>query len=319
MTDRLNELVSSGPQGDRALIIFASPEERCMGIAKLAHGFTARIVVILRIDDEPNEQREENIKNLCTLLGSVGPVKVVNTTHEDPLVGLDSLIGLVSEASGGGQVVVDVSTFPKNALLLTLRALEQVPDLHGVRAVYSEPAQYRLRPVASPVFGLRRIGVVPTFGATFRPNEELVLIMLLGYERDRAIAMWQGVQPHRTLAAVSGPSYRAEWDGIAEKLNAALLAAIGEEGVHVVDPRDPWATYRFLKTVVPEGSGQSLENVYVAPLGTKPQTVGVYLYCRDVPDMVSVIYGAPVAREHEYLAVGIGPSWTLTQWETSVA
>lgn len=305
---------NGGP--DQAFVLFASPEMRCLGVAQRIHNYRAKKVVILRITDEENMKREKRVGELRTLLKDVGPIEIVDTRHDDPLVGLNHLAEVVARTDTSGRISVDVSTFPKNSLLLTLRTIETASGCGSVNTLYTEAANYKLRPPGTPLFGLRRIGVIPTFGAEFQPNEELLLIMLLGYERDRAVAVWQRVQPHRTVAAISRPSFRPEWDGVAEKVNAPLLAAIGEEAVHNVDPRNPWATCDFLEEVITDMGDSVSENYYVAPLGTKPQTVGVYLFCRKHPDCVSVIYGSPVAREHEYLAEGVGPSWLLTGWET---
>src|SRR5204862_839741 len=123
----------------------------------------------------------------------------------------------------------DISTFPKNSLLITLKSLELIESVKKLRILYTEPEAYSTVQERDHSFGLRRTGVVPTFSAPYRANRELVLIMLLGYEGDRALGIWQRVQPHRTVVAIGRPAYRTEWENFAERINAPLLAALQKD------------------------------------------------------------------------------------------
>lgn len=191
-----------------------------------------------------------------------------------------------------------------------------IPGVKGIRALYTEPERYDLGKRDGQSFGLKRTKVVPTFTAPLRPREELVLIVLLGYEGDRAVSLWQRMQPHRTIAAIGRPPYRPEWEGDCERINAPLLATLEQKDIFNLDPRNPWSVYSFLVETLVKRSGH-LENFFIAPLGTKPETVGVYLFARQYPDVATVVYAAPVNPKHQYVARGVGPTWELAAWQNS--
>ena len=113
-------------------------------------------------------------------------------------------------------------------------------------------------------YGVRRVAVVPTFTASYRANQDLVLVMFLGYERDRTLGMWQSIEPNRTVAVIARPAYQPEWEGKVETLNTELLAGLDESSIHYVEPRSPIATYELLKSIIrPENADAA--NYYIRP------------------------------------------------------
>src|ERR1700694_4294609 len=243
---------------DRAFICFGSPELRSLGALSLSSDYQAGVVCIIGITDEPNADRDANLKKARRLGKKVGKVFDIPAVHVDPLIGLDRLASIIGESdSKSGVITVDISTFPKNSLLLTLKSLELIHGVQLIRVIYTEPKSYSTSPQQGHAFGLRRTRVVPTFSAPFRANRELVLVMLLGYEGDRALGIWQRIQPHRTIVALGRPAYRSEWENFAERINAPLLSTLHSGDIHHVDPRNPWSTYDFLRDVIGKISAES--------------------------------------------------------------
>ena len=157
--------------------------------------------------------------------------------------------------------------------------------------------------------------MVPTFVAPYVASQELVLIIFLGYERDRTLGIGQGIEPHRTIAVVARPAYHPEWEGLTEIKRGRCLpqstAAVYDtltRGTHVPPPRSS-------KRRSPAAHGQRETNFYIAPMGTKPQTVGLYSFLRKHPDRATVVYGSPIESNHEYISTGIGPTWELPYHE----
>jgi len=295
---------------DAAFIVFGSPEKRCLGAAQRFNGYAAKRFCILCVNDEPNQSREDNVSELQRLFS--GPTNIVSTSHGDPLRGLDLLMELVRSSITGGNasdITLDASTFPKDSLLLILRAL----DRHGygelVRIVYTEPQDYSPAPREPLTYGLRDVHVVPTFAAPYRPDRELVLIVFLGYEGDRALGVVEAVEPHRVVAIIGAPPYQKEWAGRAEEFNHALLLSLARSDIRKADPRNPLMACQLLEQIykeLPRGA-----NIYIVPLGTKPQTVGAYYFIKRHPSFASIVYAAPLARNQQYIARDIGATWIL--------
>ena len=308
--DTLQAYCTDAP--DSCLIIFSSPEARCLGIAQRLEKYDVEEVCIIRIVDEESPAREKNIRELRSLCEGVAPVAECQFKHSDPIYGLDRLTSIVLRPSARSRVVsVDISTFPRKALLLTLRALERSGFPIHFRILYSEPGEYSATVERPLSYGLKQVRVVPTFVAPYAAKGEHVLIVFLGFERDRALGLWQSIEPHKTIAVVGRPAYRHEWEGIAEALNAPLLRGLEDTNVRYVDPRNPVATYEFLRKEITEGSWPSGTNFFIAPIGTKPQVVGLYSFLRDFEGAATVVYASPIAHNHEYISHGIGQTWEL--------
>jgi len=297
---------------DGAFLVFASPEARCLGIATRFSNYAANAIYILTIGDEVNPQREANIKELRRLCKPVGEIVECPVRHSDPIFGIGELVrSLLASSPSGSSITVDLSTFPKDALLLTLRAVERARPECRLRLVYTEPGNYDEDLIHPITYGLRRVGVVPTFSAPYRSQEELVLVIFLGFETDRVLGLWQTIEPHRTIAIIGHPAYNPCWEGVSERLNAALLAGLEPGDIHKVDPRNPLQAFTLLKQLVQSEGECPRSNFYIAPLGTKPEALGVYYFCRYAPSAATVIYASPLSYSHQYISTGVGPSWVL--------
>ena len=316
MKDRPSKMMEIGTscegQRDNAFVIFASPEKRCLGTVTRLSGYAADRSIVLHIVDEENREREANRKKIKRILSGGSTCVDQPMQHSDPLSGISDLAGKIAEVhTPGGWVTIDISTFPRNSLLLTLRAIDALDPRPKVRLLYTEPATYE-GPISKPISsGLCQIGVIPTFSAPYIADQELVLIVFLGFERDRVLGLWQSIEPHKTIAAIGYPPYKAAWKGVSEHLNAALLAGVPEGSVYQVDPLNPLGSFAFIRRIIEESRVRDRNNYYLAPLGTKPQAVGVYLYTRAFPRHATVVYASPLARDDEYITVGFGPTWRL--------
>jgi hypothetical protein len=293
---------------DEAFITFASPEPRCLGVPRLFDGYAPKLLIAFEVSDEQNVDRKANLNKILEAGSDKSKKAVVPFKHSDPVFGMQEIAPLVAQI-GTGRLTLDISTFPRDILLLFLKLVnENAPDAQ-VRILYTEPQGYR--EPRSATFGLSSLYTVRTFAAPLRAAGDLVLIILLGFEGDRALSVWQCLEPHRTIAMLPRPAYRPELEGAAERLNAALLAPLCDKDRRYVDPRDPRATYRVLHEIIHEGQFPADTNFFVVPLGTKPEVVGVYAFCRDNPEACSVIYATNKHHADAYISSGCGRVWEL--------
>lgn len=298
---------------DAILVVFASPETRCLGVVKKLQGYRVRRICVLRIIDEPNKDRQANIDELEASCEGIAPVEFCDFKHAEPLFGIDELADKIESVfEPSATITIDISTFPRIALLLVLKMLARrfVRRDAGLRLLYSEADGYTDRKgfVAS---GLSRVSIVPTFSATYTAAEELILILFLGYEGDRALGISQAIEPHRTIVAIPKPEMREGWRGLSEEYNSALLAGLDKTDVYAVDPHNPQSTVAFLRDVILERSWPEGTNFYIAPLGTKPQAVGVCQFCVEHPNAANVVYASPLSHSDQYITKGFSKAWEL--------
>ena len=310
----MRQPLTAGRLPDRAVLVTCSShEDRCKGLLDRAEGWAPGEVVLFHYDDD-NPVREGNHRFMESAIRRIGArLTVLSFTEADAVVSLrDNMenLGEAMERCAGGAVVIDISVFTKRHLLLMLRWLDDRGLWGGLHVVYSEPDDYLVSEHVPLSFGLKSLQQAPGFSACPDVSRPVHLMMFLGYEGDRALAVHEQIQPMKTTVAVPDPPYRPDWTGRTERFNRDLLALVGEGAVRKVDALDPDAVSATLADVL-GGSGRDDFARIICPLGTKPQTLGIYDYVRAADDPPAIVYAGPLRHNHTFYSTGCGETWVL--------
>ena len=295
------------------LVTCSSHEDRCRAFGSRAGGWSPGEVVLFHYDDD-NPIREENHRRMESAFREAGcRPTVLQFTETDAVASLRNnlreLRGAVHRC-GGEAVVIDISVFTKRHLLMMLRWLDDSGLWDRLYVVYSEPDDYVVSEFVPLSFGLRSLQPTPGFSACPDISRPVHLMMFLGYEGDRALAVYEQIQPLKTTLAVPDPPYRPEWTGRTERFNRDLLVLAGPQAVRKVDALDPDDAGATLAEVL-GGSPRSDFAKIVCPLGTKPQTLGIYGYVRQADDPPAILYAGPLRHNHTFYSAGFGETWVL--------
>lgn len=318
----LNQIDTIVPNNeDDIFILCASDEERCMGsISKLAEGYRAENFFLLEYTD-PNPKREEQIKKITSAIRKRGNL-IENPIDEDnPLIGINSLLSKIQgyiQNIDKPRITFDFTTIMKWNLLLLLRGLEMNDTIKYVRFLYTEPLKYETDLINPLSFGVREIFPIPTFTGSYDFSKESLLVILLGYEGDRALSLFEKVEPSECLLFIAAPPYREEWRGMTEKMNAAIINLVGDDKKREIDARNPLLVSKCIKDEL-QKKEYSKFNHFIAPLGTKPQTLGLHLYLKSDPVNTIILYGRPLRHNSQFYSEGIGRTWHLPVKNTVVS
>jgi hypothetical protein len=298
---------------DDIFICSASPEERCLGIArKLDKNYRANYVLLLRYNRHPSEKRQRNIEQLRNYLQSVGKVHEIALDEEKPIPKIKEIAQQIEEFrdKAAPKITVDITTIIKWHLLLLLKSLDTKELAKDCRFLYTEPEDY-LTEIFQPLsFGINEVFPVPTYSGDFDFHKDLLLVLMLGYEGDRALAIFEEMDPDDCLLLIARPSYHEQsWEGRTERLNKEVINMVGKSKIRYIDARNPVTVHQQLNDLLSSPTLQNFNHA-VAPLGTKPQTLGLYAYLKTNPSNTIVIYGSP-ARHNKFYSQGIGRSWAL--------
>ena len=284
-----------------------------MGFGARARGWIPREVVLFHYDDD-NPIREENHRRMESAFGRAScRLTVLRFTETDAVASLrDNLDGLrgAVDRCGGNAVVIDISVFTKRHLLMMLRWLDDGALWDRLYVVYSEPDDYVVSEFVPLSFGLKSLQPAPGFSACPDLSRPVHLMMFLGYEGDRALAVYEQIQPMKTTLAVPDPPYRPGWRGRTERFNRDLLVLAGGPAARKVDGLDPDGATAALEEVLGRSERDGFASI-VCPLGTKPQTLGIYEYVRKTDDPPAVVYAGPLRHNHTYYSRGLGETWVL--------
>ena len=295
---------------DRLLVCCISREERCLGtLGRLAKDYSADKALVFSKEDEGSGQAD-HMQEALDVLRPISEVESLSRTSTDPAeTARLSRPYLQESTSEQGAILLDITSFQKSEILLLLRLFNETDVTDRVRITYSEPEDYDIQSIRPR--GLSNVSIVPTFKAPYKSQQGVTLVLFLGYEGDRALATWENIEPNSTVAVIARPAYHEEWEGQAERENAALLSALSGQNIKCADSREPQSTFDLLEQMILE-SGQPEQNWYVAPLGTKLQTLGIYRFATEYSDTVSIVDSQTYdTAEEEYRPVGIGKTWLV--------
>ena len=296
------------------LITCSSHEDRCLGVPSRLEGWTPEVVVVFHYDDE-NPKREEHHQAMLTVFRNIGAKTVELEFTEASAV--QSLAGNINhlreliQTYPEHSIVLDITVFTKRHLLMMLRWLDDVGKWDGLILLYTEPEDYDVSEHVPLSFGLRAMEQIPGFPACPDTSRALHLVLFLGYEGDRALASYDHVQPMRTTLVIPHPPFRKEWEGRVQVLNRELLALVSDDAVVFTDAVDPDSTMEALVEVFGTGQRHKDYAKVICPIGTKPQTVGIYSFLRTCEDPPAIVYAAPLRHNHRFFSHGLGSSWIL--------
>ena len=270
--------------------------------------------VIFHYDDD-NPKREIRHKVMMRALRRASvPTTPLQFTESNAVISLRDNMNKLKEilnSQKSDAIVLDISVFTKRHLLMMLRWLDDEGYWDKLCIVYTAPEDYDVSQFIPLSFGISSFQQIPGFSACPDLSRPVHLVLFLGYEGDRVLATYEHVQPMQTTLVIPYPPYQPSWAGRTERFNADLLGLVGNKAISKVDSADPEATCQALIQILGEKDKRSLHAKVVGPLGTKPQTLGIYSYVRECTDPPAIVYASPLRHNHEFFSHGIGMTWIL--------
>ena len=288
---------------DDLFICSSSFEERCLSSGSLmGTDFLTKYAVIFHVEEpQYSKQVEKNMFRLQTELRkkTTEGIFVISCQRENPVDGIQQMAKILKECKlnteYGPFVTVDISGFTKIYLLELLRFLVVEREMGMPRLLHTTQRYLPTRLTR----GIEQITTIPNYYGSPAMDKEMALVIFLGFEPERALAIWKQYNPAKTIALISNPPRSGNPDYLkyARQNNAELL---GKKSVEVRDvpPDNPYGVRAVLDTIYHENKEQF--NMVVGPFGTKPQVVGVFLFCKD-HRKVQVIYSFPATYTRSYL------------------
>lgn len=309
---KVNPIEKDAP--DDIYINCVSFEERCVKSLIASHGYQAKNIFIIDYPElqQPDEPAKERIKaNRKIILEKVEEytenkknIFLLGCSRNEPLEGYFRFLAICdalgfNSASPSLKITIDISVLTKAYLLVMLKAIETL-SANKVRIIYTEPAYYYPERLT---YGISSIGYVPLYNGNLTPLKHDLLLVFLGFEGERAYAIWEHFEPQRAIGFIGNPGFRPTYVETAEKLNNAFLHEKGVEK-REVSAMGPEEVCQVLESVWKNNQDHDL---LISPLGTKIQTVGVYLFKRNNPDCgAQVVYAKPLKYLDNYYSRGCG-------------
>jgi hypothetical protein len=285
---------------DDFLILSSSWEERCLGFAQRAKHYQCDNI-LLNVYENKTDRKEENLIELRRLLKSKGNLQLITSKQSNPIEGIRRMLKLIKESNvDQPSISIDVSCFTRKHLLLLLNCLDTNELLGNSNFYYSQPTDYYINENSTNAEGIRSISEIETFSGENFSSRDTILILFLNFEGRRAIALWNELQPHKTIPVVPYPSIKDGWLEVLKDQNKLLLSTLNQswDSIEKAHPLNTESAKSLLEKVINNRDSNGIPtceyNYIIAPMGTKAQVIGIYKFWRMYPDNVSIVYPSPI-------------------------
>lgn len=261
-------------------ICSSSYEKRCQSIAN--HIGLDRInQALILSNNDLIEYIGANKKSLEQYFAEKGQGVEVSTL--DPLVTADNLDRNLAEAirtGSVGRILLDVTTFTHESLLILLRLLGLRCPESQITVTYASAAEYSVGDDVKHKWLSRGIGEIRSvlgYPGNILPSRKTHLIIIVGYEHERAAGLIESLEPH-SIALGYGRSGTATTEKNKDanehyvELVKQMAASFTEVGTFEIPCDDPSGTRDEILRQTSNAEGM---NVLIAPMNNKLSTIGV--------------------------------------------
>lgn len=298
----LDELRQSIPGNIDLFICCASFEERSQSLAR-AVGPDRVDRAIIFVNEDYATPASKNISKLKELYHANHEIVPIRT--DDPLLAADGFSNVLSESSlrSSSTIFVDITTFTHEQLLILIRLLREAPNRHRVLAGYTGANQYAIDLPDDQKWlsqGVDDIRSVLGYPGNLAPSKKLHLIVLAGFESERAAKLIEAYDPAvislglgERVASISDTHFKtnAVFHMRLLELAQTMSTVVGKVEQFQFSCVDPRNTQR---TIIEQAKKFPEYNTVVAPMNTKISTLGTALAAFE-EESLQVCYAHPLA------------------------
>lgn len=230
--------------------------------------------------------------------------RLVELSVDNPLIIADHLQRSIPDIAdrASATYVVDITSFTHEALLILLKVLQtRVKSSDRVIGLYNSASQYSVDANNGDMWltkGVTEIRSVLGYPGQIMPTQKLHLIVLVGFETERAERVIEAYEPTKLSLGYGSPvdSISQPLHEINRKFHKKLCdkyKSVFEFTTSLIDPIEAKKTIEKQAALLPGF------NVFVAPMNTKISTVGVALAAFE-NEALQICYAS--AEQYNFLA-----------------
>ncbi len=282
---------------DDLFITCVNFEERFLGVPKKLKGDFPKEFILFRFT-EPKKRIEELIKDMEETLtinrykDSYHQIYVEHGKSLESILKFHDLINVMKVHPKDFFITVDISTFTKDLLLNLILYLVNILQVKKLRLLYTIPGRYAFPQEGGLSFGVKSIHIPSMCWNEWSPTKDNLLIIILGLEEMRAWSLIDKFSADLNWLFITNPGSKSKWNTYCESYNRRLLEEIPPKGK--VPALDPIRVSEILLSNVTKNIAERY-NIFVSPLGTKPQLLGVLYFITSYSHIPINIVTATVA------------------------
>ena len=273
-------------------VAFCGFEKRCLSIVQ--NIMSENIVKgIVYINNEVFSESRENLQVFKDSLGSKIDIKEIDIFN--PIEVADSFVDvIVNECKKieKPRILVDITSFTHEALLIFLAICNQFLDNAKIDYAYSNASIYASENSNSEERwlsrGIKEVRSVLGYAGDIKPLNKTVMIIMVGYECERAWQVIDSISPEELIITYNDASGSTDQtSGDASLVHANLLKDLAAYYQNVkqymIPSNNPFDTKKELEKVLSKIEPDV--NIIIAPMNNKLATFGAGLVALDRPDI----------------------------------
>ncbi len=301
------------------LIFTISFEDRCiLSLKRIINNFTINNFYLINFCDyfEYNHIADEKDKKTADkYITTYREVKkYLNGKNIDfkeirgHLFKTDEIIEYITSTKFNYPLLVDISCMPRTYILSILPIIKLDESLF----IYSKVGEYS-NIETDFVIGNRKIIALPDFRGIVR-HRDSILILILGFQGNRAMSIFRKFNPYRTLALIPNPRDDAKDENIriVRENNCILLnnQFVRDKEITVFNPiKFKSELESYIESFLEEEHLNFQDfNIILSHLGPKPDVLGLYEYWTK-NKKIQISYSLPT-RYRDY-SKGIGDTYII--------
>lgn len=208
----------------------------------------------------------------------------------------------------GRKVLLDISGMSNTVWPALLRGIHDAGS--KIRVVYVEPKNYTRHrsPIDHNTFDLSTsfggLAPIPGFVKLSRVDEDqTVFVAFLGFEGNRPESLFASFEVSPKVIPVVGvPGFRIEFPAYTLSCNRRFLEQRPSSEIRFARASCPFEVIEILEEVRKDYPEYYM---YLAPVGTKPHTLGAIMFALKHPDSTEVLYDHPGRKPGRTEGVGV--------------
>jgi hypothetical protein len=258
-------------------ICSASYESRCISVASSIDRSSVAAAVVA-MNDSYREAMQSQFMQLCGLFSD--KCKRLHLSSDNPIRSADHMaevIGGLLRVDSAQRILVDITTLTRESLLMLMRFLQSnVAAGSTVEFVYNRAKEYSVGDPTRDKWlsrGIRDVRSVLGFPGELRPSRRTHLILLVGFEDERALSLIRQCEPFRVSLGLADETEPATQPHQATNVArfSRLKSILDRVEEFQFKGYDAEATAGILQEQIAKAPDL---NTIIAPMNTKISTVG---------------------------------------------
>ena len=321
----LIEELSNQYKRDDLFVFALGFEDRCTAVPERLEksGYICKNAIMLKYDVHEQEN-DKNREKLRKILENISETPFLTSDYfvTDPFKSESefiNILNMISKQPSISSVTIDITSLSSASIIQILDLLfnRTQKALKQIRIIYTEAEEYfplkkdikrRMPEDIHLSSGVKEVITIPRFSGNFLPGYSTLLIIFLGFDSIRARGAINFFQPSEKIGIVGVPpredrKWRADE---VRKRNLKIFDA--KEEMILLSTFYYEETILKLNELYEEFSPKS--NMAICPLGSKLQTLGVFLFAREHTD-VKLLFPIPMKFHPKRYSKGFSNNWQI--------